>query len=188
LDSNQNDITLWESFLRDDAVSLGLLFKKYYPALTHYGGKLCKDMQSVEDSIQELFLELWKNKNSLPTISIKAYLLKALKYKLLKEIGRNSTESIDLLEDHAFVLSHESFIVTVQEEKAISNQLARALSQLTSRQKEVVYLKFYQQLDYDEISVIMHINYQATRNLLYQAVKSLRRSLATSLLQLRVTV
>ncbi|MBS1565917.1 MAG: sigma-70 family RNA polymerase sigma factor, partial [Bacteroidetes bacterium] len=34
---------------------------------------------------------------------------------------------------------------------------------------------FYQELDYPEISEIMNINYQVSRNLLYQAIKALKR-------------
>jgi len=188
VDSNRNDIILWESFLKGDAPSLGILFKKYYSPLIQYGNKICKHTQLLEDSIQDLFLEIWRKKNDIPIVSIKAYLFGALKYKLLKQIREGNTGSIDLLDDHEFVLSRESFMITTEEEKAISDQLVRALAQLSNRQREVVYLKFYHQLDYEEVSAIMHINYQATRNLLYQAVKSLRRSLSSPMVRLRVSV
>lgn len=188
LDSNRNDISLWESFLKGDASSLGFLFKQYYSHLFQYGSKICNDTQVLEDSIQELFLELWRNKNAVPNVSIKAYLFRALKYKLIKQIREGNADSIELLDDHAFVLSHESFLVTAQEEKAIGDQLKRALTQLSDRQREVIYLKFYHQMGYEEVSAIMNINYQATRNLLYQAMKSLRRSLSSPMVRLRVSV
>ena len=49
------------------------------------------------------------------------------------------------------------------------------VEQLSHRQKEIIYLKFYQNLSYDEVSSIMNINYQAARNLLYQAIKALKK-------------
>ncbi|HEY1199844.1 MAG TPA: sigma-70 family RNA polymerase sigma factor, partial [Niastella sp.] len=55
----------------------------------------------------------------------------------------------------------------------------QALGQLSNRQKEIIYLKFYQELNYDEVSEIMNINYQAARNLLYQSIKSLKKLLTT---------
>jgi RNA polymerase sigma-70 factor (ECF subfamily) len=56
-----------------------------------------------------------------------------------------------------------------------------ALERLSSRQKEIIYLKYYQNLSYEEVSEIMNINYQVARNLLYQAIKSLKTILAGSL-------
>jgi RNA polymerase sigma factor (sigma-70 family) len=53
----------------------------------------------------------------------------------------------------------------------------QALAQLSNRQKEIIYLKFYQELNYEEVSDIMNINYQAARNLLYQSIKSLKKLL-----------
>lgn len=48
---------------------------------------------------------------------------------------------------------------------------------LSDRQKEIVYLKIFKGLSYDEIAPIMNINYQASRNLFSQAIKSLRQLL-----------
>jgi len=56
-----------------------------------------------------------------------------------------------------------------------------ALSRLTNRQKEIIYLKYYQNLSYEEVSEIMNINYQVARNLLYQAIKSLKSMLTGAL-------
>jgi RNA polymerase sigma-70 factor (ECF subfamily) len=56
--------------------------------------------------------------------------------------------------------------------------VVHAINQLSNRQKEIVYLKLYQQLSYEEVSEIMQINYQAARNLFYQAIKSLRELLS----------
>ena len=187
MDPRENDIMLWQSFLQDDASALGVLFKKYYPQLYQYGNKLSKERGLLEDGIQELFIDLWKNRNPVPSVSVKAYLIKALKFKLMKEIGRNNHQSLDQLHDHLFEIPHEAFIVAMQEQKAMSDQLVKALQQLSGRQREVIYLKFYQELNYDEVSEIMNINYQATRNLLCQALKALRKILSnTSVLKVSV--
>lgn len=49
------------------------------------------------------------------------------------------------------------------------------LAALSNRQREIIYLRFYQNLDYEEISEVMNINYQASRNLLSHAIKVLRQ-------------
>jgi len=156
---------------------LGTLFKNNYPHLFQYGSKICRNLPLLEDAIQELFLEIWKNRNAVPSISVKAYLLKALKYKLLKELSRNTATDYrdEMPENGVFELDHESFLVAKQEDEEKTQKVIRSLQQLSSRQKEIIYLKFYQNLSYDEVSEIMNINYQAARNLLYQAIKALKK-------------
>ena len=61
-------------------------------------------------------------------------------------------------------------------------RVLQALGQLSNRQKEIIYLKFYQELNYDEVSEIMNINYQVARNLLHQAIKAMRKILSQSYL------
>ena len=52
--------------------------------------------------------------------------------------------------------------------------LLAALDELSPRQREIIYLRFYQNLSYEEIADIMDLNYQTSRNLLYKAIRSLR--------------
>ncbi|MBO9633448.1 MAG: sigma-70 family RNA polymerase sigma factor [Chitinophagaceae bacterium] len=176
---HQPDIHYWQTFIQGDREALGWLFRQYYPDLFRYGHKIYPDPAVLEDCIQELFIELWQSKNPPPSISVKAYLLKAMKYKLLKVLRKKSNTSLqaDLAENSVFQISHEDFIIGKQESEEKTAKVVQALNQLTNRQKEIVYLKFYQNLGYEEISEIMNINYQVARNLLHQAVKAMKKIL-----------
>ncbi|MEO8174647.1 MAG: sigma-70 family RNA polymerase sigma factor, partial [Sediminibacterium sp.] len=151
------------------------LFRRYYAMLIQYGSKICTDKNIVEDAIQDLFIELWQSKAGTQVQSVKAYFLKALKYKLLKQLKKQSLQSVDDSTDSNFQLSHDHFIIDREEESSTVKKIVQAINQLPARQKEIIYLKIYQALDYDEISEVMGINYQAARNLFYQSVKSLRQ-------------
>jgi len=135
----------------------------------------------LEDAIQELFIELWQAKSRTSVLSVQAYLFKALKYKILK-LSRRKRDLLPLKDNEgSFEWSHETFLIAEQDDAEKHQMVLRAVSQLTSRQKEIVYLKYYQGLSYEEVSEIMGINYQAARNLLYQAIKSLKNWLPGSL-------
>ena len=131
-------------------------------------------------------MELWQSRSKIPVLSIKAYLLKSLKYKLLKTFRRNgrsvpfSQEAIPLVSG-GFEWSHETFLIAQMESESKKEQVLAAMARLSNRQKEIIYLKYYQNLSYEEVSEIMNINYQAARNLLYQAIKSLKNILLHSL-------
>lgn len=148
-----------------------------------FGNKFVTDKQLLEDTIQELFIELWQSKSQTPVITVKAYLLKSLKYKILKALKRSASSTI--LNEHEHLLfewSHETFLIETQENAEKKEMVLRAIAQLTNRQQEIVYLKYYQNLSYEEVSEIMNINYQVARNLLSQSVKTLKKILIPALL------
>jgi RNA polymerase sigma factor (sigma-70 family) len=173
---------LWDAFRNGDRDAFAVLFRQHYETLFRFGGKFTTDTELLEDSIQELFIECWQAKSRAPVLSVKAYLLKSLKYKLLKSF-RKKGKLVPLLDNGEahFEFSHEDLLIAKQENDEKKRQVLAALGRLSSRQKEIVYLKYYQNLSYEEVSEIMNINYQAARNLLYQAIKSLKHILVLSL-------
>ena len=172
------DINLWNEFINGNTQSFTRLFRRHYASLYKYGIKIYPHHEIVEDSIQELFTEIWQSRNPAPVVSVRSYLLKALKYKLIKTIKKNSVISSgnDFNENLNFQISHETFLVDQQYSQEKAAKVIKALDQLSARQKEIIYLKFYQNLSYEEISEIMEINYQAARNLVCQAVKTLKNT------------
>jgi RNA polymerase sigma-70 factor (ECF subfamily) len=170
---------LWESFRKGDKDAFAALFREYYGTLYRFGNKFTTDTELLEDCIQELFIELWQAKSQAPVLSVKAYLLKSLKYKLLKAFRKHGKIlPIHDNGDMPFELSHETFLIHQQESDQRRQQVISALERLSHRQKEIIYLKYYQNLSYEEVSEIMNINYQVARNLFYQAIKSLKNMLA----------
>jgi RNA polymerase sigma-70 factor (ECF subfamily) len=181
LNTAKEDILLWESFRKGDREAFATLFRNNYELLFRYGSKFTGNTNQLEDNIQELFVELWTARSRNTVASVRAYLLKSLKYKLLKAYRqtRMTFPTGDI--DGAFEFPHEHFLVAGEEEAERKRLLLSALEQLSGRQKEIIYLKYYQDLSYEEVSEIMNINYQVARNLLYQAIKSLKNRLPRSL-------
>jgi RNA polymerase sigma-70 factor (ECF subfamily) len=178
LNTVDQNIKLWESFRKGDKEAFAALFKEHYKPLYRFGNKFTTDTELLEDCIQELFVELWQAKSKAPVLSVRAYLLKSLKYKLLKAFRKNGKVlPIQDNGDIPFEFSHETLLISQQENQEKKQRVIQALEQLTHRQKEIIYLKYYQNLSYEEVCDIMSINYQVARNLLYQAIKSLKNIL-----------
>ncbi len=70
-------------------------------------------------------------------------------------------------------------MIANEENVRIVKIIAANLSRLPTRQKEVVYLKFFQDLNRDDISRAMSISPQTVSNLLQLALKKLRTELKT---------
>lgn len=174
-----SDAALWDAYKNGSRDAFSELFRKYYAALFQYGSKIVTDQVMLEDCIQELFLELWKTKNQVIVKSVKAYLFKSLKYKLYRALGHRKLQHETILKDEmVFELSHDTFMVHKEEEQERARLLMAAFEKLSHRQKEVIYLKYYQGLSYEEVSEIMEINYQVARNLLYLAIRSMKKMIS----------
>ena len=178
-----NDAQCWQRFIEGDREALTYIYAQHYRPLLRYGCKLLSDEAVVEDCIQDLFFELWKNKARLgPTDSIRYYLLRSLRRKIvLAGRQRSGHSNVDAQsEEYPFAVEYSIEEKWIGEIQAAERQekLNQALNQLSARQKEAIYLKFYNDMDYQQIGQIMDLNYQSIRTLVYRAIKVLRDYLA----------
>lgn len=60
------------------------------------------------------------------------------------------------------------------EEWMQKKKLQKAIEQLSSRQKEAIYLRFIRDLSYEEIGEVLGINYQSSKNLISRTLVKLR--------------
>jgi RNA polymerase sigma-70 factor (ECF subfamily) len=188
LNENEQDILLWRQFKDGDEESFVCLFRNYYSDLFNYGCKITKDHALVEDCIQDLFADIWRTHGKAEINSLKAYFLRAFKFKLLKALSKSDKRNNIAGRLHEeFEISYENILIHDQDNEAMKQKVFNALNELSPRQREIIYLKFHQNLSYDEISEIMHINYQAARNLIYQSIKMLKKIIAVSLFLLSLS-
>ncbi|HSI74509.1 MAG TPA: RNA polymerase sigma factor, partial [Lunatimonas sp.] len=62
----------------------------------------------------------------------------------------------------------------------VSHKLSRAIDELPLRQKEAIYLRYLQELTYDEISELMGVQIPSIYNLIFKGVKTLKDVLSPS--------
>ncbi len=175
-----SDQEVWNAFRDGSEEALNWIYHQHIRALFNYGIKIVQSEDLVEDCIQEMFIDLWKRRNFLnDTNSIKFYLFKALKRKIIRKISKKKTLQMGgaLEDDYAFqvVFSCESVLIQEelnQEQKVL---IEKALTCLTHRQKEAIYLKFYCQLSYEQIAAIMKIEKSAVYSLIFKSVNKLRK-------------
>ena len=134
----------------------------------------------MKDCIQELFIDLWENRSRLGDVkSIKFYLLKSLRYIILRKIS-TITKRLQKLQlfgkpEFTITFSHEEFLTSEETTAGKNRQVADLLNKLPNRQKEIIYLKYYEELEYQEIANILSINYQSVINHIYKAFQVLRK-------------
>lgn len=176
------DNQLWIELKRGDPDVLKVLFFRYYNDLYFYGTKLVNDQNLVVDTIQDLFSGLWEGRKRLSEVQhIKAYLFKVYRNKLLqappKKMIQFSLSDTGQLPDKSFIISHEDVIIEEETRLQMSKTISAVLEELTDRQKEILYLKFYTGLTHDEISDALGMNKQSVSNLLNRSINSFRKKM-----------
>ena len=169
----------WQAFTHGDREAFGVLYQIYFKKLYNYGNKFSRDTKLVEDAIQDLFIKLWTNKANLnEPVSIKNYLFKALRSTIFRKLAQNAkfTDDDDLAENYNFdiSLSAEMLLIASESEQIQTKNLQNSLENLTQRQKEAIFLRFNENLGYDEIATLMDISVKATYKLVYRALEVLR--------------
>ena len=169
----------WESFKSGNREVFEQIFRTHIRVLYKYGSRFTHDPGLVEDCIQDLFLDLWHKRQSLGTTdSVKRYLLGSLRRRIIRQIQRKSSENAHIeLENYDFHLELNAEDEHIAAERGVEQQkkLKGAMSELTQRQREVIYLKYFQEMSYEEIASVMEISYQSARNLVYAALKLMKK-------------
>ncbi len=174
----ESDFATWKEFKKGNELAYTCIYKKYVNILFNYGMKIIPDKEVVKDAIQDLFVEIWKNKENLSdTNNIKFYLFKSIRRKLIRSV---KSANLELNQNNHFDYSREvtssceaNFII---EEINLENKykIEEGLNKLSKRQREAIYLRYYEDLSYDDIASLMLISSQSVYNLIFQSLRLLK--------------
>lgn len=181
--SRSDERELWRSFKSGCESSYALIYRQFFFPLYHYGLKICPDRDIVKDCLQDLFVEIWKNKENLSdTDSIKYYLFTSLKRKLIDNFARSSKftygSAVDAALDMEAEFSVEQQLISDQVSEEQKENILNALNRLTERQREAIVLKFYENLPNEEIASQMAISVEAVYNIVSKALGKMRQNVS----------
>ncbi|MBN8824660.1 MULTISPECIES: sigma-70 family RNA polymerase sigma factor [unclassified Spirosoma] len=174
-----DDALLWQRFRSGDSVAFDQLVQAYYPILFRYGIRFDPDEEYIKDCIQDVFVELWQRRQTVrETGFVKFYLLKSLRRRIFRGKAKWGTNWESIQENYLFEVefSIENQLITQEIAHDQVRQLETLLNQLSKRQKEVIFLKFYQGLTHEQIAEVMVLNRQSVYNILHEALQKLRNA------------
>ena len=173
---------IWKSFQAGNVEAFAHFYNIHVEGLFRYGTKFTNDDDLVKDAIQEVFLDLYVNrkKNKTNPENLQYYLILALKRRLIRKIIQNRkfvTEE-DLAENlFNPEYSIETAIIENEKDHEISRKLVNSLNRLPAKQKEALYLRYNESLEYKEIAAVLNISVESVRKQVYRALKTIREML-----------
>lgn len=177
-----SDSLLWDQLKNGEKAGLEGIYLKFSPELFRYGMAIKSNRSFIKDCIQELFIDLWKYKNSLgETDNVKLYLFRSLSNKIFKEVSKEKKRcKEDEVFSHEYIFlegSVEDSLISIQGNEKIQLKLRIALEGLPTRQRQVIQHLFFESHAYEETSKIMGINIESIYTLAWKAIRSLKKSI-----------
>jgi len=174
-----NEVEIWDQFRSGDQNAFAVLYSHFVQPLYSYCMGITSDKDLIKDCLHDLFVEIWKNHASLgPTTSVKFYLMDSIKRKIVRQLesqlknqNHHDAYQYQFMED---MPSPEKQLVMLEEEHISHKTVYQSLNKLSKRQREAITLKYFENLDTDQISEKMNINPQSVYNLIFGALRVMK--------------
>ncbi len=176
-DQLEEESRQWQQLLDGEQHALAFFYEKYADWLLKYGLSIVYNREMVQDAVQELFIQVWNRRTNLTVpLSVKYYMMASLRRIILKDISSSRLLTDSFPADT--LLAESPYSPDVDEtEEATSRVLQAALRALPPRQQEVIFLRFFDKLSYEEITALTCLDNQVLRNTIFRATKTLKQAL-----------
>lgn len=181
------DTLVLNALRNDDEAALNYLFTHYYNRLFRTGLKHGAAHDVVEEAIQAVFIDVWQYRQTLGEIvSFEAYLKGSLKKRLGKmasnasKTDKNTSDTEGSENDLLLsVEAYENVLILQETNDQKRQELITALEQLTPRQKELVVLRYFEEMSYADIAEKTQLQTDSIYKTIHEALKRLRGILKT---------
>lgn len=169
-----NDQRILDALVRDDPIALDWIWDAYASRLLAFATALLCSHHDAEEVLQNTFVKIAQNRARLAAArALKAYLFTMVRneaYTLARRRGRLEI-SVDPCE---FGLIPAQMSDALPEE---TEAAARHLAALPEKQREVIVLKIFQNLTFDEISISLGISLNTAASRYRYGIEKLKRRL-----------
>lgn len=150
----------------DDRGAFNEIFKFYYPGMISYAKTLVNDRDAAQDLIQELFLNLWKNRKTLTAINnLSTYLYTSLKYNAYHYLkSRNKNPAISLDDNSERVSLSDSNPEELIVHKENLEKIEQMINALPAKCRMIFRLIKEDGLKYKDVASLLNISVKTVAN------------------------
>lgn len=176
----QTDAAIWKSISRGNNAAFVNVYETYSEVLFRYGIRITSDKSLIEDSIHDVFLRLWARRSFITiSCSLKFYLVRAFRRDLIKKVQEIKKKKFATLSemDRCWEASFQELLLENQVILESNENVKAAINHLSDRQREAVFLRYIEGLEYQQIAELMQIKVISLYNLIQKALKNLSQFL-----------
>lgn len=159
------DIALVKAAVNGDADGFTELCRRYYPAMVAIAHSVIGDRHLAEDAAQQAFAKAAVKLPQLRKESRFAGWLAVICRNIAKEMARR-TENLHTTDDLSMIAAESGDDDTTE-------AVTEAMSRLSNSAREIIFLRYYDGMSYEQISAVLGISEQAINGRLRRAKKKM---------------
>ena len=173
---------VWLRIAEGDQEAYAEAYRFYYKRFYNYGRKFTVDETLIEDAVQETLLIIWEKRHTLDSIAYAGtYFYTSFRYTVLAKLRQQQKLTAENAPGEEPEFAADQIIIEKETEEGLKERLQNALTTLTARQREAIFLRFYEGLSYEEVASVLGITTKATYKIMARALSQLKESLILSL-------
>jgi len=177
-----NEFALIESFQAGDEYAFVGIYNRYKGPVYSFCYKMLLDSDSAKDVMQETFLRVYENRDRLlKTSSFKSWLFTIARNQCLNSL-RRSGRHVGLQPDNSEMIVTSETPFTKMEKQEQVKFVTQFLESLNPDYREVIILREYQNLSYEEIAAVTRSTISAVKSRLFKARRKLARLMEKAML------
>lgn len=170
-------LELMQKAVAGDTEAFGLIYEAYFSQIYRYIYFRVQNVAVAEDITQAVFLKVFEK---LPDYQDRqrpplAYFFTVARNKVIDYWRKNKrVESLDAENDLSKITDTTDTAEEIVSRTIAGEEISRALEKISESEREVVILKFLNELSYPEIAKLLKKNEAAIRQLASRGLKNLR--------------
>lgn len=155
------------------------IYNFYVDDLLSYGLSLGFDEDTCRDAVHDVFYKIYRDKNKLVHVEdVKSYLFRSIRNQLFNI--HNKRARISPLTDEEIPFTTDvtilDTIISKEDSERLKQTVSELLDELTPRQREAIYLRYMQEMDYKDIAEVLKMDSNSARRLVHRGIKALREN------------
>ncbi len=186
------DDYLINRIIAGDEQAYELLFRRYYRRLCGFAFKILGDKNDSEEVVQEVFFNIWKNRQNLtPKENLKPYLFKSVQNLCFnfirhRKVVDQSYRIIELIYENNPPANENAFDKLLAEELEV--KIDHAIDKLPTECRKIFLLSRDEGLKYSEIAEKINISIKTVETQISRALKKLKVELKDYLTVLIISI
>lgn len=177
---------IWEKFKAGDRQAFETIYNEFVDVLYAYGSKITSNKSLIEDSIQDLFIDIYRYGSKLRKPEyLEFYLFKSLKRIIIKKLKEN--RKMDLTNDSFEQFNLKFSLEEVAEKEILEKNiqlLQNEIKTLDAKKRELLFLKFNSGLTYNEIGEMLDMKPDTVKKQVQRLLKYIQKELGNNLFEL----
>ena len=173
-----DELTLIKKAREGDSDAYGEIYKKYFQKIYRYCKINLKNEESAKDICQESFVKAWKKIKDFNTDgqwSIQAFLFTIARNLIIDHARKKKEYNLEEFEE----LSTKEDLYEDLDRKQDIQKVRIALSKLEDTEKQIVILRYFEEMSSQEVAQILGVTDGAIRVRIFRVMQKLKEILET---------